>query len=74
MKLHYLYFSLNIIRMSRSRRMKWAGHIARTGETRNAYKASARNPKRKGALRIPRHRSEGHIKADVEEIRWKGVD
>jgi hypothetical protein len=72
MKIHYLYFSLNIIRMSRSRRMKWAGHVASMRDTRNACKASARNPKRKKALGRPRHRSEDHIKTDVE-IRWKGV-
>jgi hypothetical protein len=36
-ELHNLYSSPNIIRMIKSRRMIWAGHIARMGETRNAY-------------------------------------
>jgi hypothetical protein len=33
-----LYFSLSIIRMTKSRRMRWAGHVARMGEKRNAYR------------------------------------
>jgi hypothetical protein len=37
-ELHNLYSSPNIIRMSKSRRMRWAGHVARMGETRNAYR------------------------------------
>jgi hypothetical protein len=37
-ELHNLYFSPNIIRMMKSRRMRWAGHVARMGETRNAYR------------------------------------
>jgi hypothetical protein len=36
-ELHNLYSSPNIIRMIKSRRMRWAGHVARMGETRNAY-------------------------------------
>jgi hypothetical protein len=36
-KLHNLYSSPNIIRIIKSRRMEWAGHVARMGETRNAY-------------------------------------
>jgi hypothetical protein len=37
-ELHDLYFSPNIIRMIKSRRMRWAGHVARMGEKRNAYR------------------------------------
>jgi hypothetical protein len=36
-ELHSLYFSPNIIRMIKSRRMRWAGNVARMGGTRNAY-------------------------------------
>jgi hypothetical protein len=36
-ELHNLYSSPNIIRMTKSRRMRWAGHVARMGEKRNAY-------------------------------------
>jgi hypothetical protein len=37
-ELHNLYSSPNIIRMIKSRRMRWAGHLARMGESRNAYR------------------------------------
>jgi hypothetical protein len=40
-ELHDLYFSPSIIRMIKSRRMRWAGHVARMGKARNAY--STRN-------------------------------
>jgi hypothetical protein len=35
--LHYLYTSPNIIRVNKSRRIRWAGHVAHMGRTRNAY-------------------------------------
>jgi hypothetical protein len=37
-ELHDLYSSQNIIRIIKSRRMRWAGHVARMGEKRNAYR------------------------------------
>jgi hypothetical protein len=37
-ELHNLYCSPITIRMTKSRRMRWAGHVARTGENRNAYR------------------------------------
>jgi hypothetical protein len=37
-ELHNLYFSPNMIRVIKSKRMIWAGHVARMGETRNAYR------------------------------------
>jgi hypothetical protein len=37
-ELHDLYSSPSIIRIIKSRRMRWAGHVARIGEKRNAYK------------------------------------
>jgi PAS domain-containing protein len=37
-ELHALYFSPNIIRQIKSRRMRWAGHVARMGEERNVYR------------------------------------
>jgi hypothetical protein len=42
--LHNLYSSLSIIRMIKSRRMRWAGHVARMGELRNAYRILVGNP------------------------------
>jgi hypothetical protein len=38
MKLHNLYASPSIVRMIKSMRMRWAGHVARRGERRNAYR------------------------------------
>jgi hypothetical protein len=43
-ELHNLYSSPSIIRMIRSRRMKWAGHVARMGERRNAYRIMVGKP------------------------------
>jgi hypothetical protein len=43
-QLHNLYSSPNIIRMIKSRRMRWAGHVARMGEKRNAYRILVGKP------------------------------
>jgi hypothetical protein len=57
-----LYSSPNIIRMIKSRRMRWAGHVARMGETRNAYRILVRNPEGKRPLGRPRCRWMDNIK------------
>jgi hypothetical protein len=46
-ELHNLYSSPNLIRMIKSGRMRWAGHVARMGEKRNAYRISVGNPEEK---------------------------
>jgi hypothetical protein len=46
----------NIIRMMKSRRMRWAGHVAQIGEKRNAYRILVGKPERKIPLGRPRHR------------------
>jgi hypothetical protein len=48
--LHDLYSSPSIIRIIKSRRMRWAGHVARIGEERNAYRLLVRKPERKRPL------------------------
>jgi hypothetical protein len=48
--LHNLYSSPNIIRMIKSRRMRWEGHVARIGETRNAYRILLGKPEGKRPL------------------------
>jgi hypothetical protein len=53
---HNLYSSPSIIRMSKSRRMRWAGHVARKGEKRNAYKILVGKPEGKRPLARPRRR------------------
>jgi hypothetical protein len=52
-ELHKLYSSPNIIRMIKSRRMIWAGHVARMGETRNAYRVLVGKPEGKRPLGRP---------------------
>jgi hypothetical protein len=50
-EIHHLHSSPNIIRMIKSRRFRWAGHVACMGEIRNAYKISTGKPERKRPLR-----------------------
>jgi hypothetical protein len=57
-ELHGLYFSSSIIRVIKSRKMRWAGHVARMGEVRNAYSILVRKPEGRRPLGIPRHRWE----------------
>jgi hypothetical protein len=52
-ELHNLYSSPSIIRMIKSRRMRWAGQVTRMGETRNAYSILVRKPKGKRPLGRP---------------------
>ena len=49
-ELNDLCFSPNITRVIKSRRMKWAGHVARVGEMRGAYRACMRKPDGKRPL------------------------
>jgi hypothetical protein len=60
-----LYSSSNIIRMIKLRRMRWAGHVARMGEKRNACRILVRKPEGKRRLRRPRSRWVGSIKIDL---------
>jgi hypothetical protein len=49
-ELHNLYSSPSIIRIIKSRRMRWAGHVALMGENRNAYRILVGKPEAKKAL------------------------
>jgi hypothetical protein len=73
-ELHDLYSSPSIIRIIKSRRMRWAGHVARMGENRNAYRLLVRKPEGKRPLGRPRRRWVDNIKIDLLEIGWGGVD
>jgi hypothetical protein len=57
-ELHNLYSSSDIIRQVKSRRIRWAGHVARMGEERKVYKILAGKPKRKRPLGRPRRRDQ----------------
>jgi hypothetical protein len=46
-EIHNLYSSPDIIRQIKSRRMRWAGHVARIGEERNVYRVLVRKPEGK---------------------------
>ncbi|PNF30813.1 hypothetical protein B7P43_G06157 [Cryptotermes secundus] len=67
-KLHKenLYSSPSIIRMIKSERMRWAGHVARMEEMRNAYRILVGKPEGKKPLGRPRHRLVDNIKLDLK--------
>jgi hypothetical protein len=70
-ELHNLYCSPSIIRIIKSRRMRWAGHVARM-EKRNAYRILEGKLEGKRPLGRPRHRWEDNIKTDFRG--WGGMD
>jgi hypothetical protein len=61
-ELHNLYSSPNIIRMIKSRRMRWTGHVARMRKNRNAYRILVGKSEGKKPLGKPRRRFEDNIK------------
>jgi hypothetical protein len=69
-ELHDLYSSPDIIRQIKSRRMRWAGHVASMGEGRNVYRVLVEKQEGKRPLERPRCRWEGGIKMDLREIGW----
>jgi hypothetical protein len=74
-ELHILYSSPDVIRQIKSKRMRWAGHVARMGEGRNVYRVLVGKPEGKRPLGRPRRRWEDGIELDVREIGWgSGVD
>jgi hypothetical protein len=73
-ELHNLYSSPSIIRIMKSRRMRWAGHVARRGEKRNVYRLLVGNPEGKRPLGRPRRRWMDNIKMDLLKIGLSVVD
>jgi hypothetical protein len=71
---HNLYSSPNIIKMIKSRRMRWVVHEACMGQMRNAYKILVGKPEEKRPLGRPWHRLEDNIKMDLREMGFEGVD
>jgi hypothetical protein len=69
-ELRNLYSSPDIIRHIKSRRMRWAGHVARMGEGGNVYRVLVGKPEGKKGLGRPRRRWEDGIKMDLREIGW----
>jgi hypothetical protein len=70
-ELHSLYSSPNIVRVIKTRRLKWAGHVARMGEGRGVYRVLVGRPEGKRPLGRHRRRWEDNIKMDLREI---GID
>jgi hypothetical protein len=62
------------ISLGKSRRMRWAGHVARMGEERKVYKVLAGKPEGRRPLGRPRRRWEDGIRMDLREIGLGGVD
>ena len=63
-----LYSLPNIVRVVKSRRIRWAGHVVRMGEGRGVYRVLAGKPKGKRHMGRPRHRWEDNIKMDLQEV------
>jgi hypothetical protein len=73
-ELHSLYSSPNIAREIKSRRMRWAGHVARMREGRGVYRVLVGRPKSRRSLRRPRRRWVDNIKMDLREVGIDGVN
>jgi hypothetical protein len=69
-----VYSLPSIIRIIKSKRMRWAGHVARTGEKRNTYRLLVGKPEGKRPLGRPRRRWVDNIKMDLGGEGWGDVD
>ena len=67
-ELNDLYSFPNIVRVVKSRRMRWTGHVARMGEDRVVQRVLVGKPEGKRPLGRPRRRWEGNIKMDLQEV------
>jgi hypothetical protein len=73
-ELRDLYSSPSIIRIIKSRRMRWAGHVVRMGEKRNEYRLLVGRPEEMRPLGRPRCRGVDNSKMNLGGIGWSGVD
>ena len=67
-ELNDLYSSPNIVRVIKSRRMIWVGHVTHMEEGRGVHKVLVGKPEGKRPLGRPRHRREDNIKVDLEKV------
>jgi hypothetical protein len=67
-ELHDLHSSPTIVRVIKSKRMRWAGHVARIGEGRGVYRVLVGKPERQRPLGRSRCRWEANIKMDLQEV------
>ena len=71
-ELRDIYSQTNIVRVVKSRRMRWAGHVARMGVGRGVHRVLVGKPERKRPLGRPRRRWKDNIKMDLQEM--EGVE
>jgi hypothetical protein len=67
-ELNDLYSLPNIVQVVKSRRMRWAGHVARMGEDRGVHRVLVGKPEEKMPLGKPRRRWEDNIKMNLQEV------
>jgi len=67
-ELNDLYSSPNIVPVIKSRRMRWAGHVARMGEERGVYRMLVGKPEGRRPLERPRHRWVDNIRTDLQAV------
>ena len=67
-ELNDLYSLPSIVRVVKSRRMRWAGHVVHIGEDRGVHRMLVGKPKGKRLLRRPIHRWEDNIQMDLQEV------
>jgi len=73
-ELYDLYCLLNIVRVIKSRRMRWTGHIARMGERTGECRVLVRKPEGKRPLGRPRHKWKDNIKIGLMEVECGDMD
>ena len=73
-EINVLYSSPNIVRVIKSRRMRWAGHVARMGEERGVYRVLVGKPEGKRPLGRPRRRWGDNIRMDLQEVGCRYMD
>jgi hypothetical protein len=73
-ELYDLYSSQSIIKIMKSRRMRWTGHVARMGEKRNACRSLVGTAEGRRPLGRPRRRWLDNIRTDLAEVGWGDVD
>jgi hypothetical protein len=73
-EIHSLYSSPNIVRVPKTRKLRWAGHVARMWEGRGVYRIFVGKPEGKRPLERPRRRWHDNIKMDLRETGIDGAD